>query len=56
MPNPSAWLRAAGLLTLWWTITYFTLFVGFFILLSKIGVLAKPVKEDLRAYHLTRPE
>jgi hypothetical protein len=51
MLNPGYHLRVAGYITVYWVISIFTLFVGFYLLISKADCLSK---KDTRYSRLTK--
>jgi len=55
MLNPGFHLRVAGYITTYWVISIFTLFVGFYILLSTAPCLSKTERNDPRLTPLKDP-
>ena len=56
MPAPGPKLRDAGLITFYWLLTYFALFVGLIIILSKADCLSKPERQEIRKISLRQPK
>jgi hypothetical protein len=56
MLKPSFHIKVAGYISVYWIISIFTLFVGFFILLSNLDCLKKPERINPRLTPLRVPD